>query len=177
MNNRKLSPAQELLVGGLLSLLAGAGAAMVSAVGLSYTSVGLNFPVLFNIGLIAFGTAFFTTLKNYVPAHMRDIAQATEDAYTQVLGSHQATISTLNNVIAVLTTQAVVQPRQAQPMTYVPKVIQTQPIDIPGMPTQSIPVVLPVDLMAGVPQNTLSSITGGVTGQFVTVPGIIPSKS
>ncbi len=170
------TPAQQLVISGLWSLLIGAGAATISAIGLSYISIGLDLPVLINIGLVAFGAAFASSLKNYVPAHMTQICQATEDAYTEVLGSHRSTIATLNNVITTLTTQVTLQPVQSVPsggsvppapvLNYIPKVVQS----VPDMPTQTIAVVKPpaqVDLLANVPQNQLAAITGGVTGQFI----------
>ncbi len=194
----KLTPAQQLVISGLWSLLAAAATAGLSAVVQAYTTQGINVPVLINLGMIAFGGTFIKQALDYIPQHAKDMIQSVQDAYSELARQHSATLNTLSVVTTSIAQNNAVQPSQslqplvvihsqaatqvaatspdsfltaspmaAQPTSYIPVVSQVP--DVSTMTTQRVPAVTAQDLMAGVPDNSVSTfdpLTNAVTGQF-----------
>ena len=88
--NLKLTPAQQLILNGVLSLV---GSAVIGAISAAYQYYDQNGQVsvalLLNFMLLTFLTLFGKSLYDYVPGHAQQLIQALEDSVEQARAAQQ----------------------------------------------------------------------------------------
>ncbi len=127
----KLTPAQQLVLSGVLALAASAAAGAASAFIQNYDSDKVDIQSSLLIALGLFGTTFGASLYNYVPAHFAELMQVKDDFlaqlsqdHAQLLTSHQTlqetqsvTVEALNRAIAPPIVRSAVRPQSAENAT------------------------------------------------------------
>jgi hypothetical protein len=136
----KLTPAQQLIINGIISLLATAIVGAVSATYQYYDQNGLvNLGVLLNFMLLTFIVLFGKSLYDYVPGHAQQLIQALQDSEQQAQTALQQAFDHIEHLqqepIALQTAAPaalsqgplVVIHAAAMPSVQPPPVSQTQP--------------------------------------------------
>ena len=107
----KLTPAQQLLVNALLSILGSAVTAGMTAIYQASTQ-GLNVGVLLNVGLVTFLAFFGKSLYDFVPGHIQQTIQALQDSVEELRLTLHITTAT-QPVVTPSIQQSPVQPSQS----------------------------------------------------------------
>src|SRR6266487_5009137 len=127
----KLTPAQQLVLGGVLALVASAASGALSAFVQNYDSGKIDIQSCLLIALGMFGTTFGASLYNYVPTHFTQLLQAKDDVFaqlqqnhTQLLSAHQTlqeahdvTVETLNRALTPPLVRSAVRPSESRNAT------------------------------------------------------------
>lgn len=134
--NIKLTQTQQLVLNGVLALVASALTAALSAFIQNYNSGKVDLQSCLLIALGLFCTTFGASLYNFVPAHIVQILQSKDDwiaqlqqSHLQLLTSHQelqethsVTVNALNKRLQQPVVQNAVRPSQTQNNATVPLV-------------------------------------------------------
>ncbi|SRR6266516_1997277 len=127
----KLTPAQQLVLSGVLALAASAAAGAASAFIQNYDSGKVDIQSSLLIALGMFGTTFGASLYNYVPAHFAELMQVKDDFlaqlqqnHAQLLSNHQilqethsATVQELNRALTPPLVRSAVRPSESENAT------------------------------------------------------------
>lgn len=179
--------AQQLLINGLLSIMASAATASIAGLIQAFQLGNINLWACLIVAMTTFGTLFWHALYSYVPGHVADELHALQDTQAQLQESHNAALTALNNAFSTIGLMRATAPVQSAPVPSSPLVVihaqnatptSNAPVQESAIPTPS-PLVQPMpvqavavpstDLLADLPQQN------GVPTTPMQITGVIPT--
>lgn len=166
MNNVNWTQNQKLVAAGILSILVSAASTTATGIVQTYTTSGLDIPVLVNVAVVTFFPLLAAALLNYIPAHAMQLLAASEDSKAQLAQSLQG-LQQQHSALIAATVQAKSQPVQPAPLVPSPPV----PAAVP-QPVQQQPFLPPQVTMPGVYSPAVYTAPASVDRHFGDTTGM-----
>jgi hypothetical protein len=160
--------AQQLLINGLLSIMASAATASIAGLIQAFQLGNINLWACLIVAMTTFGTLFWHALYSYVPGHVADELHALQDTQAQLQESHNAALQALNNAFSTIGLMRATAPVQSAPVPSSPLVVIHAQNATPtsNAPVQESASPTPATLV----QPTATYLTNNASGSTVAVP-------